>query len=86
MKNINEITANKCVVGATYFATGEYYDDRTGKSIINTPVVFSGRDRSVLFSGGMGDFGGQYIFKTAKGEQLNAYAKTVFFIKPIILE
>lgn len=83
-KNPNEITANKCVIGETYYATGEYWDYEKDETLLNTPVVFMGKDSKPSYSGPSYSREGQYVFKINEITEIRAISKTAFFIKPLV--
>ena len=80
--------ANKCVIGGGYFLTGMVYryNFETGdhQPLINQPVTFIGRDKSISNNGkNWFDCQGQFEFKMNDGHKVYMYAKDDVFNTPI---
>jgi hypothetical protein len=82
------LTANKCVIGETYYLTGLVYryNFETGehKPLINQPVKYLGRNTKVTNQHkNWFDMSGQYEFELNDGHMVRMYAKDDVFIEPI---
>jgi len=86
----NLIRANKCVLGETYYLTGMWYDynikpisyipyitSKGNKPLINTPVIFVGRDKN----GSHGKH--RFMFTDGSEQYIKMYASDDLFIKPV---
>lgn len=86
----NLIRANKCVLGETYYLTGMWYDynikpisyipyitSKGNKPLINTPVIFVGRDKN----GSHGKH--RFMFADGSERYIKMYASDDLFIKPM---
>ena len=81
------INANKCIQGETYFLTGIWYDydfvNFKHKPLINTPVKFIGKNKSVKKSRSWFGSNGQFVFKIDGGKIINVTGDSSFLLSKI---
>jgi hypothetical protein len=73
------IKAKDCKIGETYYLTGEFW--HLGKPMINTPVVFKGKDTSYV-ARPFGGKQGYFSFLIKDGEDVRLDANDRLFTEP----